>query len=321
MRDKDFQKHVASFLSVGLVLFIASLFIDKAKIEPKREIAIIYKKPTPFKDAPNIKADQVAEVKMDNTENMKPEKVKSQTQEVKKEVKKVAKEETTKQKKISPTTASKKTPKSRAKVKVKKAIAKVDTYKFEMKNTVNSLFAKTGDLSDVKLKNVGSESSDVLNNNLATSGSLALKKANVEGAVGKLGKSSNFKANKGFGAKGLVDKKGAFTSYIEPKTVVLGSIDPELLRKILRQYLPQFRHCYQQELEYNSDKLQGVVDLDFRINQNGRVSKVKVLAKNARFSKKGTSCMGNVLKVIQFPKPKGGGVVDVRQPLNFYSVK
>jgi hypothetical protein len=29
--------------------------------------------------------------------------------------------------------------------------------------------------------------------------------------------------------------------------------------------------------------------------------------------------MGQVLGIIDFPKPKGGGVVDVRQPLNFFA--
>jgi len=36
-------------------------------------------------------------------------------------------------------------------------------------------------------------------------------------------------------------------------------------------------------------------------------------------SSKGIACMGNILHMIDFPKPKGGGLVDVRQPLNFLS--
>jgi hypothetical protein len=140
--------------------------------------------------------------------------------------------------------------------------------------------------------------------------------ANV--GVGKLGSDANGAAATSAGAKGLVSKKGFDHSYLESKTVVLGSMDPELLRKILQEYLPQFRHCYQQELVTMSD-LKGVIDLDFQIDPEGRVSKTAVKAKDARFSRKGVDCMSKVLGIIQFPKPKGGGVVDVRQPLNFFA--
>jgi hypothetical protein len=37
------------------------------------------------------------------------------------------------------------------------------------------------------------------------------------------------------------------------------------------------------------------------------------------FSNQGHECMSLVLSRIEFPKPKGGGLVDVVQPLNFLS--
>lgn len=121
------------------------------------------------------------------------------------------------------------------------------------------------------------------------------------------------------GARGLASREGMASTYMEPKTVVLGSMDPELLRKILREYLPQFRHCYQQELDRQNDKLAGVLDLNFRIVASGSIDRVQIEVTNAHFSGRGTQCMTNVLRMIEFPKPKGGGVVDVRQPLNFSS--
>jgi hypothetical protein len=122
-----------------------------------------------------------------------------------------------------------------------------------------------------------------------------------------------------YGSRGLASKSGFDSSYLEPKTVVLGSMDPELLRKILREYIPQFRHCYQQELIVNSEKIKGVIDLNFTIASSGKVSKYQIKTKDAQFSQKGVGCMGQVLSVIDFPKPKGGGFVDVRQPLNFFA--
>lgn len=119
--------------------------------------------------------------------------------------------------------------------------------------------------------------------------------------------------------KGLANKKGIDTAFVQADTVVLGSIDPEILRKILGEYLAQFKFCYQQELQEQSEKIKGIVDLNFRIEGDGKVSKVNIKSAQTKFSDHGISCMSNILKMIDFPKPKGGGLVDVRQPLNFFS--
>jgi hypothetical protein len=122
-------------------------------------------------------------------------------------------------------------------------------------------------------------------------------------------------------SRGIASKSGFDTSSIDKNTVIRGSMDPEVLRKILREYIPQFRHCYQQELIYKSEKIKGVLDLDFTINAQGKTSRYAVRAKDAKFSQRGIDCMGNVLAIIDFPKPKGGGIVDVSQPLNFFAEK
>lgn len=119
--------------------------------------------------------------------------------------------------------------------------------------------------------------------------------------------------------KGLSNKKGIDTAFVQADTVVLGSIDPEILRKILGEYLAQFKFCYQQELQEKSEKIKGIVDLNFRIEGDGKVSKVNIKSAQTKFSEKGIGCMSNILRMIDFPKPKGGGLVDVRQPLNFFS--
>lgn len=137
--------------------------------------------------------------------------------------------------------------------------------------------------------------------------------------VGRIGSDRSGRASASSGARGLASREGFASSYIEPKTVVLGSMDPELLRKILREHLPHFRHCYQQELDRQNENLAGVLDLNFRILGTGSIDNVKIEVSNAEFSRQGTHCMSNVLRMIEFPKPKGGGIVDVRQPLNFSS--
>lgn len=137
----------------------------------------------------------------------------------------------------------------------------------------------------------------------------------VSNAVGKLA-TANGGASANLGASGLSGKTGTETSYAEGSAKVLGSIDPNLIRKIMREYIPQFRYCYQQELLTN-EQVAGVFDLNFNINPSGRGINVNVASKGTGFSSSGLNCLRKVVSMISFPRPPGGNLVDVRQPLNF----
>jgi hypothetical protein len=192
----------------------------------------------------------------------------------------------------------------------------VKAYEFNSSVSMNSF---AGDAPNITTgsKNSKSRSEDSFNMGSSDKGDLV---AGADIGVSKFnGSDKTGRGAASYGSKGLVSKSGFDSSYLEPKTVVLGSMDPELLRKILREYIPQFRHCYQQELVGHSDKIKGVIDLNFTISPEGRVARHNIQAKDARFSQKGIGCMGQVLGLIDFPRPKGGGVVDVRQPLNFFA--
>jgi hypothetical protein len=140
-----------------------------------------------------------------------------------------------------------------------------------------------------------------------------------DGSGHLLGKDAVGNYDRSTTTRGLANKKGIDTAFVQADTVVMGSIEPEVLRKILQEYLPQFKFCYQQELQEHSEKIKGIVDLNFRIEGDGKVSTVNIKTASTQFSSKGISCMSNILRIIDFPKPKGGGLVDVRQPLNFFS--
>jgi hypothetical protein len=193
----------------------------------------------------------------------------------------------------------------------------VKAYEFQSSVEVSSV---VGDAPEINTKGSalkGSASDSVFNTGSKESGELI---AGSDIGVSKFnGADKKGSGSASYGSRGLANKSGFDSSYLEPKTVVLGSMDPELLRKILREYIPQFRHCYQQELIANSDKIKGIIDLNFTISSVGKVSKFQIKSKEAHFSHKGVGCMGQVLSLIDFPKPKGGGVVDVNQPLNFFS--
>ena len=199
----------------------------------------------------------------------------------------------------------------------KPKVKKIKAYNFKANQKLSSLFKTNKNLKPTKLK-VPSQSSNLTGFKSVSQISDSSLKATENSAVGTLGKDLSGNNSQSSGPQGLSSKSGIDTTYQDPKTVVLGSMDPELLRKILKEYLPQFRHCYQKELE-NNEAAKGVIDLQFRINGNGSVSKINILSKKAKFSRAGSGCMANVLKLIDFPRPKGGGVVDVKQPLNFFS--
>ena len=303
--DRNLQKESAKIFSAVFAFLMIMLFINVEQPKEEKKISVIYRQKVKKQDAKKAKfSKDVAKKKEDvgqkPVEQEKPIKAKkAKAQKVKKKM------------------ANKK---STRKPKPAKKVAKkpVKTYKLKLNRSISSFLTKKTNVkvTDVDksatMKNIGSSKLKVSSAKVST-------KSNIN--LGTFGKDYKGKVSRSTGTKGLSRKRGFDTAYIEPKTVVLGSMDPELLRKILREYLPQFRHCYQKELEYHSDEISGVIDLRFRINGSGQATKVNIKTKNAQFSRKGTGCMASVLKLIDFPKPKGGGVVDVRQPLNFFSEK
>jgi hypothetical protein len=146
--------------------------------------------------------------------------------------------------------------------------------------------------------------------------------AKVADNIGSITGSSRGKIDSSKGSEGLAVRGDYLVAGIPAKTVVLGSIDPDGIRKALMAHLDQFRACYQKELDTTEeeDKDQGVVTLDFMINKIGRSSDEEVISEALKSSDvKG--CVASVLKSIQFPTPKGGGTVKVKQPINFQARK
>ncbi len=196
----------------------------------------------------------------------------------------------------------------------------VEVYKNNrFKSTISNLMAKGGSLQGAKVSSGGSEAGSFKGTSGVSGGSVkGLKTANVASDVGNLTGATEGKLEAGRGGEGLVGSKSIYTAGIPSQTVVVGSIDPDTIRRILRAHLPQFRYCYQKSLDKSSrSNVQGVIKLAFTIGASGRVSKAGI---DGGTSLPGgvTRCVVNVLRGIEFPSPRGGGRVDVRQPLNFY---
>lgn len=194
----------------------------------------------------------------------------------------------------------------------------VDVYKsVDFKSTVSSLVAKGGSLRGAKVQNSASNSAI---GSASVGGGVAdnLQKADVGTEIGSLTGATVGKIGQSKGAEGLSAKKGIYMAGIPSETVVLGGMDPDTIRRILREAIPQFRYCYQKELDRsNNDNLSGTIGLQFKIGATGHVTRAGV-SNQTRLPSTVKGCVVRVLKGLKFPPPPGGGVVEVNQPFNFY---
>ncbi|MFN8369342.1 MAG: AgmX/PglI C-terminal domain-containing protein [Bacteriovoracaceae bacterium] len=198
----------------------------------------------------------------------------------------------------------------------------VETFKgsADFAGSVSSLLAKGGSTKGIKVKDgtTGSGSGTVGGEGIGSGTSnQPLKSAQLGQDVGNLTSAASGKLDGQRGAGGLAEKSNVMIAGIPSDTIVLGSMDPDIIRRILREHIPQFRYCYQKDLDRTKSEVEGVIDLNFNIGASGSVSKAGVKG-STPISTDVQSCVINVLKGIQFPEPPGRGEVEVRQPINFY---
>lgn len=206
---------------------------------------------------------------------------------------------------------------SEAKAPAKSAAkGNVDTYKStNFKSTINSVLSRGGATRNTK----ASTASSVAGSGSVSGGeSATIRRAETRNNVGSLSGAAQGKLDKSRGVEGLVAQRELYTAGLPYKEVVLGGMDPDTIRKILVEHIPQFRYCYQKELDRASQKFDGVVRLDFIIGASGNVTRAGIEAASDSLPTTVKRCVVNVLKGIKFPAPRGGGVVEVNQPFNFY---
>lgn len=325
--DDQLIKYLAVGFAAVLLPFFLILLITKVpdrSLQKKEEVVVIYKKK--LADA----TEKVTSTSQTSNEAQQP-KAKTETDKLakpdqpsKQEIPK-KQESTPKSNKLATAAKNVTTQASKSVSQVKaptneqtKPVAKA--YSFSASSQFKALL---GTSSKTVAKEVSNAKSFVAEGSSGTT----LAKSTTVGEIGKVNSAAKgFEGSEvggvetGYGTSGLSGKSGVDTAYMESQTKVLGAIDPNLIRKILREYIPQFRYCYHQELRKDSS-VAGVFDLEFKIDSNGKGRDVKILTKDKDFSKAGVSCIQNVISLIQFPQVKGGGFVEVVQPLNFQSTK
>jgi len=203
-----------------------------------------------------------------------------------------------------------------------KSVGHVEVYKSaDFSSTVSSLVAKGGSLTGVQTKSASGAGGEFTGSVSGVStGTGSVKTAGIQTNQGSLVGATTGVLGDSKGAEGLSAKKMIYTAGIPSETVVLGSMDPDVIRRILLDHLPQFRYCYQKELESSGAELSGMIKLDFTIGASGHVSGAGVDS-GSRLPANVKQCVVSVLKGISFPEPMGGGTVEVKQPMNFYPKK
>lgn len=308
---------------IATILYKQKLLVNKNKAVEKTEKKNVKKQKVVKKKTPSkpkkVTKNKAAPVKSKSSKKPTPnpgKKTAKTQQKVKKVNKPAPKRKSTK---VAATKSaarkSSKTQTRRANV-ASKSVGRTDVFKsFDFKSSVNTLVAKGG-----SLKGARTSSTTASNINSASVGggvATNVKKANVGTDVGSLTGAAVGKLGQSKGVEGLSTKTGVYTAGIPSETVVLGSMDPDVIRRILREHIPQFRYCYQKQLDRSTKNLSGTIRLVFTIGASGYVSRAGVDGRTALPSSvKG--CVINVLRGIQFPRPLGGGTVDVKQPFNFF---
>ncbi|HEX4452592.1 MAG TPA: AgmX/PglI C-terminal domain-containing protein [Kofleriaceae bacterium] len=92
-----------------------------------------------------------------------------------------------------------------------------------------------------------------------------------------------------------------------------GDLDKAIIRRYIKRNIQKIQYCYEKEL-LAKPGLQGTVQTQFFISPNGNVTASNGSGVDPNVS----SCVADVIHGIEFPKPKGGGGVQVNYPFTFH---
>lgn len=91
-----------------------------------------------------------------------------------------------------------------------------------------------------------------------------------------------------------------------------GDLDKAIIRRYIKRNIQKITYCYEKQL-LAKPGLAGTVSTQFFITPNGNVAS----ASGSGVDPEVANCVADVIKGIEFPKPKGGGGVQVNYPFTF----
>ncbi len=116
----------------------------------------------------------------------------------------------------------------------------------------------------------------------------------------------------GSGRGGMRGRQSAVPSVRIGQPQSVGDLDKAIIRRYIKRNISKIQYCYEKQL-LAAPTLEGTVNTQFFISPNGTVTTANASGINGDVS----GCVAGVIKGIEFPKPKGGGGVQVNYPFNF----
>jgi TonB family protein len=151
----------------------------------------------------------------------------------------------------------------------------------------------------------------------AGEGTLGLGTFGTFGKGGGGGDKSGYGKGVGGLAGGLAARKPRVPEVFPGQANVRGSLDKEIIRRIIRRHVNEVKFCYESELTKKSN-LSGRISVQFTIAGTGQVI-ASVLQSSTMGNLRVESCVVQAVRRWEFPKPVAGGIVIVSYPFNFSS--
>ncbi len=134
------------------------------------------------------------------------------------------------------------------------------------------------------------------------------------GAIGTRGRGGG-SAGFGEGVGGLGAKGSADVKIDTSAVSITGTIDRELIRRVIQANHGRFKYCYENELVRNP-RLSGRIAVRFQINAQGKVSFANVDS-STMGNPSVENCVVSRIRGLTFPMPQGGGAALVTYPFVF----
>lgn len=134
------------------------------------------------------------------------------------------------------------------------------------------------------------------------------------GNLGTIGKGGGGGSGSGYGrgAGGLGGRHAGGPDVVPGQAQVRGSLDKEIIRRIIRRHINEVKFCYEKELMKKPD-LVGRITVQFTIAGTGAVV-ASVVQQSSMNNPSVEQCIAGAVKRWEFPKPQGGGIVIVAYP-------
>ncbi|MCA9619456.1 MAG: AgmX/PglI C-terminal domain-containing protein [Myxococcales bacterium] len=133
------------------------------------------------------------------------------------------------------------------------------------------------------------------------------------GSVGLIGKGGGSGTGQGYGRGSGRLGRPTSVRLGDGNASVQGSLNKDIIRRIVRRHINQVRYCYERALAKNP-ALEGKVVAKFVISPTGTVTEATI---GTGLDSEVDACILGVMKRMQFPVPDGGGVVKVSYPFVF----